>query len=103
MKHPSVSLTVAFLAGSIAFGAEPIGSDQQVTFVGSFSNMRYTEEHQYGDEIDLWRSGNQIFGHFLHSAGLAGDTPTGLIEDVKYDPKNGNLSFKAKLTMGQHY
>jgi hypothetical protein len=104
MKHAWIYLTMVFLlAGSNAIGAESIAFDQQVIFVGSFSNMRFTEEHQYGDKIELWRAGNRIFGHFLHSAGLAGDTPIGLLENVKYDPKSGKLSFKAKLTIGQHY
>jgi hypothetical protein len=71
-----------------------------VTIVGEFSNMRYTEEHAYGFTVELWREGEQLFGLFLASAGLAGDTPAGLLENVKYDPRTGRLSFSAKLTMG---
>src|ERR1700676_1014299 len=71
-----------------------------ISFVGEFSNMRYTEEHAYGYTIQLWREGAAVFGLFLASEGLAGDTPTGLLDDLKYDARSGKLSFKTKLTMG---
>ena len=41
-----------------------------------------------------------MFGLFLASEGLAGDTPAGLLDHLKYDARSGKLSFKAKLTMG---
>jgi hypothetical protein len=75
-------------------------SPRPITFVGEFSNMRYTEEHAYGYIIQLWREGATVFGLFLASEGLAADTPTGLLDDLQYDPRSGKLSFKAKLTMG---
>jgi hypothetical protein len=31
-----------------------------------------------------------------------GDTPTGVLENVSYDPGTGRISFIAKLTMGLH-
>ena len=68
--------------------------------VGVFTNMRFTEEHAYGYTIKLWRAHGCIFGLFLASEGLAGDTPTGLLENVIYDPRTGKLSFTAKLTIG---
>lgn len=68
--------------------------------IGAFSNMRYTSEHAYGYTAELWREQNRIFGFFLWSEGLMGDTPTGLLEDVTYDPRTGNLSFLARLTTG---
>lgn len=73
-----------------------------VVFLGSFSNMRATEEHQYGVEVQLWRQGSDLFGFFFHAAGLSGDTPTGLLANLKYDPKTGEISFKSKLTLGLH-
>ncbi|HTD43877.1 MAG TPA: hypothetical protein VK687_06830 [Bryobacteraceae bacterium] len=83
-----------FVASAFAQAPRPI------TFAGEFSNMRYTEEHAYGYTLQLWREGATVFGLFLASEGLAGDTPTGLLDDLKYDPRSGKLSFKAKLTMG---
>jgi hypothetical protein len=90
-------LAVAMLSSvAAAFAQAP----RPITFVGEFSNMRYTEEHAYGYILQLWREGPAVFGLFLASEGLAGDTPTGLLDDLKYDPRSGKLSFKAKLTMG---
>lgn len=74
-----------------------------VTFLGSFSNMQFTEEHAYGSTIELWQEGSEIFGLFMNSQGLAGDAPTGLLQAVRHDPKTGEITFKAKLTMGSHY
>lgn len=74
-----------------------------VVFLGSFSNMRATEEHQYGVEVQLWRQGSDLFGFFFHAAGLSGDTPRGFLEEIQYDPQTGKLSFQAKLTVGRHY
>ena len=68
--------------------------------IGAFSNMRYTSEHAYGYKAELWREQDRIFGFFLWSEGLMGDTPTGLLEDVRYDPRTGSLSFFGKLTTG---
>jgi hypothetical protein len=69
----------------------------RIQSIGRFSDMRYTEEHAYGHAVTLWRAGGCIFGLFESSEGLAGDTPTGLLTDVRYSP-SGALSFAAKLT-----
>lgn len=79
-------------------GAIPVVA--KIAEVGAFSNMRYTEEHAYGYTVILWRAGKCIFGLFESSEGLAGDTPIGELQNVKYDPKKGTLSFSAKLTTG---
>jgi hypothetical protein len=79
-------------------GAIPVTA--KITEIGAFSNLRHTEEHAYGYTVMLWRSGNCVFGLFESSAGLAGDTPIGELHQVKYDAKNGTLSFTAKLTTG---
>ena len=49
--------------------------------------------------MDLWRAGNCIFGLLEVSEGPAGDTPTGLLTDVRSTPA-GALGFKARLTTG---
>jgi len=71
--------------------------------VGDFSNMRFTEEHQYGYEVRLWKQGDNFFGLFSASAGLAGDTPTGLLEKISFVPSSGKLSFTARLTTGMTF
>jgi hypothetical protein len=75
-------------------------SPNSIIRIGAFSNMRYTAEHAYGYKAELWREQNRIFGFFLSSQGLIGDTPTGLLEDVRYDPRTGQLSFRTRLTTG---
>jgi hypothetical protein len=68
--------------------------------MGAFSNRRYDAEHAYGYSVQLWREQNRVFGFLLWSRGLKEDTPTGLLEDVRYDPRTGQLTFFARLTTG---
>jgi len=75
-------------------------SDRRIQPVGAFSNMRFTEEHAYGTTVELWRDGISLIGLLLVSEGLQGDTPTGILENVKFDARTGALSFNAKLTTG---
>lgn len=91
---------------ALSFVSSPVfaeSSQSQISIVGTYTNMRHTEEHSYGYTVELWKQGNRVFGFILASNGLSGDTPTGLIEDVKYEPVSGKFSFKAKLTMGLIY
>jgi hypothetical protein len=68
--------------------------------VGAFSNMRFTEEHAYGYTVELWRAGKCLFGLFESSEGLSGDTPTGMLNQVRHDVATGKLAFATRLTMG---
>jgi hypothetical protein len=77
-----------------------IADTTSVSPIGRFSDMRYTEEHAYGSIVELWRAGSCLFGLFQVSEGLAGDTPTGELANVRYDPATGELGFAAKLTIG---
>lgn len=74
--------------------------DRPIGAIGDFSNMRYTEEHAYGYAVELWRDGDSVIGLLLVSEGLQGDTPTGMLENVRFDARTGALSFTAKLTTG---
>jgi hypothetical protein len=76
--------------------------EPSIVFLGMYSNMRYTEEHAYGTQLELWQQDEQFFGHFLHSMGLMGDTPTGRLEKFIFDPKTKRLSFTTRLTLGLH-
>jgi hypothetical protein len=71
-------------------------------YVGQFSNMTFTEEHAYGVSVALWRQDPSVFGLLDDAEGLDGDTPTGVLEDVKFDSSNRKISFSAKLTTGLH-
>lgn len=81
----------------------PARSADVVKRLGVFTNMRFTEEHQYGYSVELWQEKDRLFGLLLVSAGLIGDTPTGLLEDVVFDPKTGSLTFRARLSTGSTF
>ena len=87
-------------AAAQAAGCVAIPDAAKISEIGVFSNMRYTDEHAYGYSVMLWRAGDCLFGFFESSQGLAGDTPMGGLQDLKYDSKTGHLSFSAKLTTG---
>ena len=105
MKPILLSLSMALFAVPPGNGqTNAAGNDESpIDYAGMFSDMRFTEEHAYGSTIELWRQGDRFFGLFSHAEGLDGDTPTGLLDDLKFDSKSGKLSFKAKLTTGDHY
>ncbi len=79
---------------------QSLKAGSHVTAIGAFSNMRFTEEHAYGYIVELWRAEDCVFGLFLSSSGLMGDTPTGRIENISYDRNTRNISFGARLTTG---
>jgi hypothetical protein len=62
---------------------------------GGFTNVRYTEEHAYGQEVNLWRQGNRLLGLFLFTDGLQADFHTGLLEHLRFNSATGELSFDA--------
>lgn len=80
-----------------------VSTASSLIVVGAFTNMRFTEDHAYGYEAQIWREGNNVFGLFLAAQGQIGDTPTGILEDVSFDPKTGRLAFRARLTLGITY
>jgi hypothetical protein len=88
---------IVLVAGAVC---SDIPDSTAIQPVGAFSNMRFTEEHAYGYTVELWKGGRCLFGLFEASEGLAGDTPTGLLQSVRYDAATGKLDFAAKLTMG---
>jgi hypothetical protein len=77
-----------------------ISGTAKITELGAFSNIRSTAEHAYGDTVMLWKTGSCVFGLLVHTDGLQADMPIGEITDIKYDEKNGALSFVARLTTG---
>lgn len=81
----------------------PARSGSVVKRLGVFTNMRFTREHQYGYSVELWQEKDRLFGLLLVSEGLSGDTPTGLLEDVTFNPKTGRLTFRARLSTGSTF
>ena len=79
------------------------GADSPVEIIGTFSNIRLTEEHAYGIEVELWRSGDMFFGMLYYAEGMMGDAPRGLLQDVVSSTDSQRLSFTAKLSRGLHF
>ena len=97
-----MAVLLAFGIGILA-PAVVRGAEAPVAALGKFQKWRFSQEHQYGYEVDLWEQGDRRFGLLLVGDGLAGDTPTGMLEDVEFDAHTGKLSFSARLTTGLHY
>jgi hypothetical protein len=91
----AVTLTLASI-GQATCSTIPDSAPMQL--IGRFSDMEYTEEHAYGHTVELWRAGSCVVGMLEVSDGLAGDTPAGLLTEVRYN--DGDLAFTAKLTTG---
>ncbi|HEY4356512.1 MAG TPA: hypothetical protein VGN16_12245 [Acidobacteriaceae bacterium] len=75
----------------------------QMNPVGRFADMRETGEHCSGYSLELWKLDGRLYGLFHACAGLAGDTPTGVLENVAFDETRHTLKFEAKLTMGSDF
>jgi len=103
IKAAALAAVTVVVTSIVFFCKDAASASSPVTTVGEFSNMRHTAEHTYGYSVQLWRSEGMLFGLFLAANGLEGDTPTGVLEDVKYSVTTGKLSFKSKLSVGFIY
>lgn len=73
-----------------------------VVFIGSYEKVESsTGEHCYGYSVDIWKHERQLFGLFHYHTGLCGDPPCGVLEDVSYDAKNGNLKFNVATRLSK--
>jgi hypothetical protein len=54
--------------------------------LGQFSNMTYSQEHQSGQDVYLWRELNELYGYMEYSLGGAlGDYTTARLENVRFE------------------
>ncbi|MBN7136977.1 hypothetical protein A7A76_19745 [Lysobacter enzymogenes] len=102
------ALSLAFAAATPPAAAAEAAATRSnaVETVGVYSNVRigHSEDpHAYGYDVELYRHNGALFGLFYSSQGLAGDTPRGRLQDVRFDAASGKLSFRAKLTVGREY
>jgi|GEM_PF-2345949 len=81
----------------------PVRAASKVEVLGAFSSIAHTEEDAFGYAVELWKEGDQIFGLLFVYVGPPADPPTGMLEDVKFDPATGHLSFTARITTGLAY
>lgn len=66
-------------------------------FLGKFSNMTYSQEHQGGEDVYLWRAQNELYGYMEYSLGGAlGDYTTARLENIRFDAATKRLSFQAR-------
>jgi hypothetical protein len=66
-------------------------------FLGMFSNMTHSNDHQYGEDVYLWRERNELHGYMEYSLGGAlGDTTTARLENIRFDVATKKLSFQAR-------
>ena len=104
LKHfrPAVGLflTGCFISGDVgaARRVQATGDGASVRVVGGFSNVRYTAEHAYGYQLELWRSGGRLVGLFMFTDGPQADFHTGLLESLTFDSATRRLSFEAYVS-----
>jgi hypothetical protein len=68
----TLALAIGLISGP-AISALGAPSDSRIVFIGTFYTERFTEEHEYLDQVDLWRDGYRAFGLTSSVAGLVGD------------------------------
>jgi hypothetical protein len=102
--YHTLILTIIFASGCLFAGVSTSRPQQrEVTPVGCFTNVRSDGEHADGYSVQLWLIQGKIIGMIDYHRGLLGDPPMGVLTDIAYNRDSGELSFKARLTVGLHY
>ena len=73
---------------------------------GSWSNVVVStsgDPHASGYEVDLWKNNGTVVGFMFEYVGPVADPPIGPLQELKFDPQSGSLSFSAKMTTGVSY
>jgi hypothetical protein len=99
----SLWCSLLLLCAFWAVGAAEAKAPAKIEVVGSFSNVKHTHEDAFGYVVKLWKRGNQLFGLFLVYSGPPADPPTGILENIKFNPQTRQLSFSARLSTGVVY
>lgn len=109
MKFTKLLIALVFLTSfyGVVAAQKPLQPDSKkelpVKVLGTFMRIKSSGEHAYGYDVELWKQGDKIYGLISAHDGLIGDPPTGLLENVRFDPKTKKFSFKAKLTLGMFF
>lgn len=71
---------------------------KNMTTIGSFNRVKSTATgHCSGHSLDLWQYGGRTFGLHHRHDGLCGDPPCSALQEVKFNPKTGDLEFLSYL------
>ena len=90
-------------AGTMKQSGTPSGPGSRVKPMGVFLDIKHSQDDTFGFSLQLWQEGNSVVGLFSVYVGPQGDAPTGLLEDITFDPRTGQLSFAARLSTGLVY
>jgi hypothetical protein len=86
-----------------AYGCVTAGAKGQVEVLGNFSSIKHINEDAFGCVLQLWKTENHIFGLLSVYTGEPADPPVGILEDTRFDPRTGRLSFSVRLSTGLVY
>lgn len=88
-------MTLAVLPANVSVSAV-----SKIEVLGAFSSVRHTGDDAFGYMVKLWKEGDHVFGLFSVYTGAPYDPPTGILEDVKFDPRTRRLSFTTRASTG---
>jgi hypothetical protein len=78
---------------ALSFGVGP----PRFELLGQFSNMTYSQDHQSGQDVYLWREVDELYGYMEYSLGGAlGDYTIARLQNVRFDSATQKLSFQAR-------
>jgi hypothetical protein len=84
---------VLAIVPALSFGVVP----PRFESLGQFSNMTYSQDHQFGQDVYLWRELDELYGYVEYSLGGAlGDYTTARLQTVRFDAATQKLSFQAR-------
>lgn len=85
------------------FVAAPIRAADSFAKLGAWSGVTVSETedpHASGFQVELWEHAGDVVGVLMLYVGPVADPPIGELEEVEFDRKTGELTFKARLSIG---
>lgn len=102
MLHQTLSFILVLACGAATPAqttkSNPSKAATSVAVLGNFDSIKHFAEDAEGYRLQLWREGEQIFGLLSIYTGAPYDPPTGMLEDVEFDPRTRQFSFSARLS-----
>ncbi len=91
-------------SGSTTEGVDRL--QDNVMGFGKWSNVKVSESedsHASGITVKMWRYRGNLIGYLFEYVGPPSDPPTGMLEDISFNEKTMEISFRAKLSTGHVY